>query len=239
MMAQQPSMPAIWATVQAVIAQASGLETIWRYQNANQPALDYVGLSWGAFATEGMDYVVERPVDAWQPSTAYAVGDRVVNGGDNSYACIEAGTSAGAGGPTGTGSTILDGTAAWAFVSAHEGVALTLGGVREVALQIEVWSAATVEEEAKATALATCDLVVTKLRMPTARSALRAIGLTPFDPGPSNWIPSIVAVGFRGRASCDVRCRLPARAVQEFADYIASLTVAVQADGIARTVVAP
>jgi len=53
---------------------------------------------------------------AWTGSTAFALNDRVVNGG-NGYQCITAGTSAASGGPTGTGSEITDGTAAWKYVT--------------------------------------------------------------------------------------------------------------------------
>jgi hypothetical protein len=98
-----------------------------------------------------------------------------------------------------------------------------VGGVREVPLQIEVWSSALVETANKATALSILDAIVTKLRLPLARTALANVGVTPFDPGPANWLPSIVAVGFRGRANCDVRCRMPARVLQEFTDYIAEV----------------
>lgn len=54
---------------------------------------------------------------AWAGSTAYVVGQRRVNNG-NLYQCSTAGTSASSGGPTGTGSGITDGTAAWNYVSA-------------------------------------------------------------------------------------------------------------------------
>jgi len=54
---------------------------------------------------------------AWAASTAYALNDNV--GNDTSpikiYKCITAGTSAGSGGPTGTGSDITDGGAHWAY----------------------------------------------------------------------------------------------------------------------------
>ena len=53
---------------------------------------------------------------AWAGSTAFALSDRVVNGG-NGYQCITAGTSASSGGPTGTGSSISDGTAEWKYVT--------------------------------------------------------------------------------------------------------------------------
>jgi hypothetical protein len=51
----------------------------------------------------------------WQPSTFYAVGNRVVLGG-NVYECDTAGTSHTSGGPTGTGADIADGTAQWDYV---------------------------------------------------------------------------------------------------------------------------
>jgi hypothetical protein len=61
---------------------------------------------------------------AWAPLTVYSVGSItqagsfVANGG-NTYVCIIPGTSAGSGGPTGTGSDITDGTCHWAYVSAN------------------------------------------------------------------------------------------------------------------------
>ncbi len=52
---------------------------------------------------------------AWTPSTAYAVGDKVTNGG-MAYECATAGTSAGAGGPAGTGTGIVDNTCQWDYL---------------------------------------------------------------------------------------------------------------------------
>lgn len=52
---------------------------------------------------------------AWAASTAYVLNQQVNNGG-NVYRCTTAGTSAGAGGPTGTGAGISDGTAVWTYV---------------------------------------------------------------------------------------------------------------------------
>jgi len=52
---------------------------------------------------------------AWQANTAYAVGDIVSNDGDKVYTCDQAGTSAGSGGPTGTGANITDNTARWDY----------------------------------------------------------------------------------------------------------------------------
>ena len=52
---------------------------------------------------------------AWAGTTAYVLTDIVANDG-NIYVCSQAGTSAGAGGPTGTGDAIADNTAKWNFV---------------------------------------------------------------------------------------------------------------------------
>lgn len=53
-------------------------------------------------------------VTAWAATTEYLV-DATVRNGSNFYRCTTAGTSAGAGGPTGTGSGITDGTAVWIY----------------------------------------------------------------------------------------------------------------------------
>lgn len=51
---------------------------------------------------------------AWAASTAYALNAVVANGG-NWYICTQAGTSAGAGGPSGTGTSIVDNTVRWNY----------------------------------------------------------------------------------------------------------------------------
>ena len=59
---------------------------------------------------------------AWAPSTSYSVGDIVRNDTpENIYVCAIAGTSAGAGGPTGEGTAIIDGSVTWRFVGDGEG----------------------------------------------------------------------------------------------------------------------
>jgi hypothetical protein len=66
--------------------------------------LGWVCTSGGAIAT-----------DAWAPSTAYTVGALRTNDGGKTYVCDTAGTSAGSGGPTGTGTDFVDGTARWDY----------------------------------------------------------------------------------------------------------------------------
>jgi len=56
-------------------------------------------------------------VGEWTASIAYAV-NKVIWNGTNFYRCVTAGTSAGSGGPTGTGTGIIDNTVVWDYISA-------------------------------------------------------------------------------------------------------------------------
>lgn len=59
---------------------------------------------------------------AWTPTTAYSIGDIRSNDTPlNIYVVVVAGTSAGAGGPTGEGSAIIDGSVTWRFLGDGEG----------------------------------------------------------------------------------------------------------------------
>lgn len=61
--------------------------------------------------------ILAAAAPAWVAETAYDVGDAVLNGGNN-YICTVAGTSAAAGGPTGTANTaVTDGTATWIYTT--------------------------------------------------------------------------------------------------------------------------
>ena len=62
----------------------------------------------------------------WLATTAYVVGDYVANSG-RVYICIVAGTSAGSGGPSGTGSAIVDATVTWAHKGPEQDVNATDG----------------------------------------------------------------------------------------------------------------
>jgi hypothetical protein len=59
----------------------------------------------------------------WAPSTSYSLDDRVVSG-SNVYKCSTAGLSDTGAGPSGTGTGITDGTAAWDYVSAASTTAI-------------------------------------------------------------------------------------------------------------------
>lgn len=69
----------------------------------------------------------ERATAAWTISTAYVVGNRVLNDSGKSYVCVTAGTSAGSGGPTGTGVAITDGSAVWDYVAGGSAKLITFG----------------------------------------------------------------------------------------------------------------
>jgi len=70
----------------------------------------------GQYTESGVTYTPDVVTEsAWQASTAYVIGDSVTNDSGKVYVCDTAGTSAGSGGPTGTGSNITDGTARWDF----------------------------------------------------------------------------------------------------------------------------
>jgi len=61
----------------------------------------------------------------WVATTPYVAGNRVVNGG-NVYVCTSPGTSAGSGGPSGTGSGIIDGGVIWSFDHVNTGKVYTV-----------------------------------------------------------------------------------------------------------------
>ena len=60
---------------------------------------------------------------AWQATTAYKVKDMVTNDSGKVYVCDTAGTSAGSGGPTGTGANITDGSTQWDYVTIGDATA--------------------------------------------------------------------------------------------------------------------
>jgi hypothetical protein len=66
-------------------------------------------------ATDSWAAAVSDTTQAWATQTTYVIGDLVVNG-SNVYVCDTDGVSAASGGPTGTGTNIVDGTARWDYV---------------------------------------------------------------------------------------------------------------------------
>ncbi len=93
---------------------------------------------------------LEAAIDAvaWVNATPYVLYDHVTNGG-NVYRCTTAGTSAGAGGPTGTGTAITDNTVVWRYVGPNTNVEATDGGttVTVAGDAIANWFALEVEDK--------------------------------------------------------------------------------------------
>jgi hypothetical protein len=69
------------------------------------------GISYFQCTTSG------RLAPAWVGSTAYVAGDLALNDTTRIYECTTGGTSAATGGPTGTGTAIVDGTVTWRYLS--------------------------------------------------------------------------------------------------------------------------
>lgn len=69
---------------------------------------------------------------AWQASTAYVTGDRVINDTNKQYRCTTGGTSASSGGPTGTGGSITDGGVTWAYEGPAEAIITPPTGAKQI-----------------------------------------------------------------------------------------------------------
>ncbi|GEM_PF-453133 len=82
----------------------------------------------GAFRVkdgDGEEVLTGHAAGPWLASTAYVSGEYVTADGGKLYHCTDAGTSAGSGGPSGTGDSISDGGATWEWVASSAwGVAL-------------------------------------------------------------------------------------------------------------------
>lgn len=67
-------------------------------------------------------------VQSWQASTYFALNETVINDSKR-YRCVTAGVTASSGGPTGTGSGITDGAAAWDYVESWSDYVLALSPI--------------------------------------------------------------------------------------------------------------
>tara|TARA_R100001463_G_scaffold92604_1_gene147382 strand:+ start:1525 stop:4500 length:2976 start_codon:yes stop_codon:yes gene_type:complete len=68
-------------------------------------------------ATTNVKSTITYDAPDWVATTAYVVGNKVKNDSGKIYTCATAGTSAGSGGPTGTGTTIADNTVRWDYTT--------------------------------------------------------------------------------------------------------------------------
>jgi hypothetical protein len=93
-------MGSLFALASPITSMAAS--TIGAIVSGNGVQIQVAGATYGA-------------ASAWQNTHAYGAAKLVSNGG-NLYASTVAGTSAGSGGPTGTGTAIADGTVTWCYV---------------------------------------------------------------------------------------------------------------------------
>lgn len=113
-------LSAITGTVPVVPSPSTVTQTITGTTGTSIPSGNVV-----AVVTTGVAFVTQATVTiaavtAWAGTTGYTTGDRRKNGG-NIYRCASSGTSAGSGGPTGTGTGISDGSCSWDFLGAGDG----------------------------------------------------------------------------------------------------------------------
>lgn len=101
-------------------------------------------------------------------------------------------------------------------------------GNREVPIEMQVFTDS-VADGVAAPFLA--EQIKTGLLLPNIRSILTAVGISPFDPGPVQNVPMIVAANFRGRATCTIRCYMPAQALAEYYGYIETVNGTITSTG--------
>lgn len=101
-------------------------------------------------------------------------------------------------------------------------------GQREIPLEMQVFT----DDVALGTsAIFLAEQIKTGLLLPSVRNQLTAVGVSPFDPGRVSYAPSIVGTGFRGRATCTIRCYVPAQALAEYVGYISSMAGTITTTG--------
>jgi hypothetical protein len=97
---------------------------------------------------------------------------------------------------------------------------LDVRGIREVPLQIEVFTSDVYGNDS---ARRVAEQIRTKLRLDGIRYGLRRAGLSPFDSDMVQWIPDVPTANFRGRAVVTVRCYVPVMDCYEYVGYIATI----------------
>lgn len=113
---------------------------------------------------------------------------------------------------------------------AGQEIKLDIRGVREVPLQIEVF---TDDVYGNDSARRVAEQIRTKLRLDGIRGGLRRAGLSPFDSDPVQWIPDIATARFRGRAVTTIRCYVPVMDCCEYVGYIARVSGRIYPTGYA------
>jgi hypothetical protein len=114
---------------------------------------------------------------------------------------------------------------------AGQEVKLDVRGIREVPLQIEVFTSDVYGNDS---ARRIAEQIRTKLRLDGIRYGLRKAGLSPFDSDAVQWVPDIPTANFRGRAVLTVRCYVPVMDCYEYVGYIATIRGHIFPSGVAQ-----
>lgn len=114
--------------------------------------------------------------------------------------------------------------------AAGQEIKMEVRGQREVPLEIECFTQHHISGESGA-ALELCSRILASLLLPSVRAILTKQNISPFDPGPPNWIADIPSTAFRGRAVATVRCYMPAPTVAEYVGYISRVSGTVTVQG--------
>ena len=101
-------------------------------------------------------------------------------------------------------------------------VTLTAKSETVMQLQVEVFTALSTPDDAAALALA--NRVRVGLRLPSIRDALYAVGVIVVDAAQVQFVPAIVAAGFRGRATFDARVSMPSVTASETTTFIETVS---------------
>jgi hypothetical protein len=116
--------------------------------------------------------------------------------------------------------------------AAGQEIELKPQGTREMPLELQAFTTSTADGNA---AIFLAERARTHLLLPSIRAILSAVGISLFDPGPVRYVPSVVAAGFRGRATCTLRTYVPALALAEYVTYIQTVSGTITTTGGAQS----
>jgi len=114
---------------------------------------------------------------------------------------------------------------------AGQEIQLAVIGFREATLDLEIFSDVVVSANGSADPIEIGENVRAALALPTLRETAAVAGISFLGDSPVQYLPEIVAVDFRGRATLDIQCFVPAAAAVEYTGYVASVTGAVTVHG--------
>ncbi|NIQ91023.1 MAG: hypothetical protein GWM98_04740 [Nitrospinaceae bacterium] len=190
--------------------KSTGIEAIWRHQAAPQLPYPFGSLSIisgpDPYAPQWETRTEEVAPD-WEPSTDYAVGDLVMNDFPaKTYQCTTAGQSAASGGPTGTGSGIVDGSCVWDYY-ANEGreIKTTVCVPCRFSVSCQAYVEDPDSRDPTKDARAYIAVAQSALSLPSYLDRFRRANISVIRAGPVQNINEAIGSGFISRANVDVQ----------------------------------